>query len=88
MHVWMASTPIFQIERHPKCHHEEYGTQVAQIDEHPFGTIKAWMGTTHFLTKRLKNVSTEMDFHVLAYNLKRMMTIFGEVELTGAIAKA
>jgi len=52
-----------------------------QTVEHPFGTIKMWMGSTHFLTKRFKNVSTEMDLHVLAYNLRRMMTIFGSKEL-------
>ena len=47
-----------------------------QTVEHPFGTIKSWMGSTHFLTKGLKNVGTVMNLHVLAYNLKRMITIF------------
>src|ERR1700693_5505948 len=42
-----------------------------QTVEHPFGTIKAWMGSTHFLTRTLKRVSTEMSLHVLAYNIKR-----------------
>ena len=51
-----------------------------QTVEHPFGTIKMWMGATHFLTRRFKNVSTEMNLHVLAYNLKRMLSIWG-VEL-------
>jgi transposase len=36
--------------------------------EHPFGTLKSWMGYTHFQTKTLKHVSTEMSLHVLAYN--------------------
>ena len=45
--------------------------------EHPFGTLKARMGTTHFLTKRLKNVLTEMALSVLAYNLTRYMNILG-----------
>jgi transposase len=45
--------------------------------EHTFGTLKAWMGSTHFLTKTLPRVSTEMSLHVLAYNLKRMMKILG-----------
>jgi transposase len=45
--------------------------------EHPFGTIKAWMGATHFLTRTLPNVKTEMSLQVLAYNLKRMMALFG-----------
>ena len=45
--------------------------------EHPFGTIKARMGVTHFLMKRLKNVRTEMALCVLAYNLTRVMNILG-----------
>jgi len=52
-----------------------------QTVEHPFGTIKMWMGATHYLTKRLKNVSTETNLHVLAYNLKRMMSIKGTIGL-------
>jgi transposase len=48
--------------------------------EHPFGTLKMWMGTTHFLTKTLPRVSAEMSLHVLAYNLKRMMQILGIAE--------
>lgn len=39
-----------------------------QTVEHPFGTIKMWMGATHFLTQRFKNVSTEISLHVLTYN--------------------
>ena len=45
--------------------------------EHPFGTLKAWMGATHFLTKTLPRVQTEMSLHVLAYNFKRLMQILG-----------
>jgi len=45
--------------------------------EHPFGTIKARMGATHFLMRRLKNVRTEMALSVLAYNLTRVMNILG-----------
>jgi transposase len=48
-----------------------------QTVEHPFGTIKHWMGSAHFLTKTLKRVSTEMSLHVLAYNLKRVIKILG-----------
>ena len=43
------------------------------------------MGATHFLMKRLPNVRTEMSLHVLAYNLKRAMQIFGVVPLMRAI---
>lgn len=53
--------------------------------EHPFGTIKAWMGATHFLMKGLKNVRTEMSLSVLAYNLKRMIAIMGVKPLITAI---
>jgi transposase len=53
--------------------------------EHPFGTIKAWMGATHFLMKRLKNVKTEISLQVLAYNLKRVMQILGTGPLIAAI---
>ena len=56
-----------------------------QTVEHPYGTIKAWMGSTHFLTKTLKRVSTEMSLHVLAYNLKRMMKIMGTTNLLEAM---
>lgn len=45
--------------------------------EHVFGTLKHWMGYTHFLTKRLPNVSAEMSLNVLAYNLKRVLCILG-----------
>ncbi len=48
-----------------------------QTVEHPFGTIRAWMGSTHFKMKTLKHVATEMALHVLAYNLKRVMAILG-----------
>lgn len=56
-----------------------------QTVEHPFGTIKSWMGATHFLTRRLSNVSTEMNLHVLAYNLKRMISILGQEGLIRAL---
>ena len=45
--------------------------------EHVFGTLKHWMGSTHFLTRRLANVRTEMSLHVLAYNLKRVISLLG-----------
>jgi len=53
--------------------------------EHPFGTIKYWMGYTHFQIKTLDRVSTEMSLHILAYNLKRVMKIMGIGELIKAI---
>ena len=45
--------------------------------EHVFGTLKHWMGSTHFLTRRLEHVGTEMSLHVLAYNLKRVISVLG-----------
>jgi len=56
-----------------------------QTVEHPFGTLKAWMGAAHFLTRTLDKVRTEMSLHVLAYNLKRMITILGVGPLMAAI---
>ena len=53
--------------------------------EHPFDTIKAWMGATHFKMKTLRNVATEMALHVLAYNIKRVIAILGVPTLIEAI---
>jgi hypothetical protein len=57
----------------------------AIVHWNPFGTIKAWMGATHLLTKTLRQVSTEMSLHVLAYNLKRVMKVLGIVPLMKAM---
>jgi transposase len=56
-----------------------------QTVEHPFGTIKAWMGATHFLTRTIEKVSTEMSLHVLAYNMKRVIKLLGSTDLIRAI---
>jgi Transposase DDE domain len=56
-----------------------------QTVEHPFGTIKSWMGATHFQMRTLKNVSTEMAMRVLANNMKRVMSILGVGGLMEAI---
>ena len=53
--------------------------------EHPFGTMKARMGATHFLTKTLPKVATEMALSVLAYNLTRTMNLVGVKPLIAAI---
>jgi transposase len=53
--------------------------------EHPFGTLKAWMGSTHFLTRTLPRVGTEMSLHVLAYNMRRMLNLVGTKSLIEAI---
>jgi transposase len=59
-----------------------------QTVEHPFGTIKCWMGATHFQTRTLKRVRTEMALHVLAYNLKRVINIVGIGPLIAAMSPA
>ena len=56
-----------------------------QTVEHPFGTLKSWMGSTHFLTKTFEKVRTEISLHVLAYNIKRMIQILGVRPLLEAI---
>jgi len=53
--------------------------------EHPYGTIKSWMGATHFLTKGLERVTTEMSLHVLAYNFRRLMAVLGITSMVAAI---
>ena len=56
-----------------------------QTVEHPYGTLKLWMGSAHFLTRTLNRVSAEMSLHVLAYNLKRVINILGVKPLIQAI---
>lgn len=53
--------------------------------EHVFGTLKSWMGSTHFLTRRLHNVGSEMSLQVLAYNFKRVMQLLGVPETMRAM---
>jgi transposase len=55
--------------------------QRKRLVEHPYGTIKHWMGSTHFLMKRLPNVQTEMSLHVLAYNMKRAISVLGVAKI-------
>lgn len=45
--------------------------------EHPFGTLKRWMGAEHFLTRGNPHVKTEMSLSVMAYNLKRAINVLG-----------
>ena len=67
-------------------HHPEKMTVRRSTAEHPFGTIKSWIGATHFLTKRLPKVATEMALNVLAYNIKRVMAIIVVAGLRDALA--
>ena len=65
--------------------HPEKMRQRRETVEHPFGTIKARMGATHFLMKTLPRVAAEMALHVLAYNLTRVMNIMGTKPLMAAM---
>ena len=56
-----------------------------QTVEHVFGTIKDWMGRSHFKTRTLDRVSTEMSLHVLAYNIKRTINLLGTPKLIAAM---
>jgi transposase len=68
--------------------HPEKMRQRRETVEHPFGTIKYWMGSTHFQMRTLKRVRIEMALHVLAYNLKRVMSILGIAPLIAAMRAA
>jgi len=57
----------------------------SQTVEHPFGTLKHWMGATHFQMRTLEHVRTEMSLHVLSYNMKRVLNIVGLNGLKRAI---
>ena len=69
-----------RLERMPKAMRIRRATV-----EHVFGTLKAWMGATHFQTRTLEKVRTEMSLHVLAYNLKRVIAILGVQPLMAAM---
>ena len=56
--------------------------------EHVFGTLKHWMGWTHFLTRTIEHVGTEMSLHVLAYNMKRVINILGTEKMMKAMKPA
>ena len=68
--------------------HPEKMRQRRETVEHPLGTLKYWMGATHFQMKTLKKVGTEMALHVLAYNLKRVMNIMGVGALIAVMSAA
>lgn len=81
---WEHEEVLEAVERRLDQEPERMGVR-RQTSEHPFGTLKAWMGSTHFQMRTLKNVSTEMSLHVLAYNLKRAMAILGNRQLIAAM---
>jgi transposase len=81
---WQHEHVVEAVQRRLDAHPEKM-RQRRETAEHPFGTIKARMGATHFLMKTLKRVSTEMALHVLAYNLTRAMNILGTGPLINAM---
>jgi len=81
---WEHEDVVEAAEARLKQHPEMMNKRQATV-EHPFGTLKAWMGSTHFLTKSLDRVSTEMGLHVLAYNMKRAINLLGVKTVMDAI---
>ncbi len=81
---WEHEAVLDSMQRRLDHHPEMMGVR-RQTVEHPFGTLKHWMGSAHFLTRTLKRVSTEMSLHVLAYNLKRLMRILGPAGMMAAL---
>ena len=73
---WQHEGVLDDIERRLQEKPDAMAIRRATV-EHPFGTLKAWMGYTHFLTKTREKVAAEMSLHVLAYNFKRVLNIIG-----------
>jgi len=71
-HEKVLETAQAELKKHPDAMRQR-----KRLVEHPYGTIKHWMGSTHFLMKRLPNVQAEMSLHVLAYNLRRAINVLG-----------
>jgi transposase len=84
---WEHEHVLEAVQRRLDAHPEKM-RQRRETVEHPFGTIKAWMGSTHFQMKTLRRVGTEMALHVLAYNLKRVINIIGIAPLIAAMSAA
>jgi len=81
---WEHEHVLDELDKRMANEPERMGTRRSTV-EHPFGTIKSWMGHTHFQMKTISRVATEMSLHVLAYNLRRVLTILGPEELARAI---
>ena len=81
---WEHEAVIDALQR--RLDHEPQAMRMRrQTVEHVFGTLKSWMGATHFKTRRLKNVASEISLHVLAYNLKRAIALLGVRPLISAL---
>ena len=73
---WEHEAVLEAVQRRLDKHFDAMTVRRSTV-EHVFGTFKHWMGSTHFLTRTLPNVGTEMSLQVLAYNLKRLIGILG-----------
>ena len=81
---WQHESILEAVQRRLDEHPEKMRLRRETV-EHPFGTMKARMGATHFLMKTLPKVAGEMALHVLAYNLTRVMNLIGIRPLMAAI---
>ena len=81
---WEREDVLERVQQRLKDNPDKMATR-RETAEHPFGTIKAWMGATHFKMRTLKHVATEMALHVLAYNMIRVIAIIGIPALIKAI---
>jgi hypothetical protein len=79
-HEDLLDQAVADLKRNPQLMHLR-----KQIVEHPYRTIKHWMGATHFLMKRLENVRAEMSLHVLAYNMRRAINVLGVPAIVAAL---
>jgi len=84
MRRWEHEYVIDKLDKRMANEPRRMGTRRSTV-EHPFGTIKSWMGHTHFQMKTMPRVATEMSLHVLSYNLKRVISILGVQNLISAI---
>ena len=78
--------PVLEAVQRRLDKHPDAMTVRRRTVEHVFGTLKHWMGSTHFLTRTFANVRTEMSLHVLAYNLKRVIAILGIARTMKAVS--
>lgn len=53
--------------------------------EHPFGSIKQWMGQGAFLIRGLENVRAAFSLTALAYNMRRVINILGAKAMIAAV---
>lgn len=81
---WEHEEVIDELDKRMANEPERMGRRRSTV-EHPFGTIKSWMGHTHFQTKTMERVGTEMSLHVLSYNLKRVISLLGVQNLITAM---